>query len=324
MRIAVTGASGHVGANLCRMLVHEGHQVRALIHEDIAGLEDVRLDLVFGNVKNESDLVNLCKDCEVVFHLAAYISIRKRDPECNKVNAESCVNLIRAARKTGVRKVIHFSSIHAFREDPLNNELDESRELALSSKFAYDKSKALGQQIMMGASSRDLEIVVLNPTAIIGPNDFKPSLLGKALIRFYKGQNPGLVPGGYNWVDVRDVCLAAVNAIHHGTGGECYLLGGSWQSLRTLTGKIGELGGHKPPSLELPVWVAMIGIPFLNLHALISRKTPLYTSLSLHTLKHSHRNISSKKAEIQLNFRPRPFDETISDTLNWFRGENYL
>lgn len=324
MKIAVTGASGHVGTNLCRMLIGQGHQVKALIYRDTKGLMGLPLELIKGNVTSISDLANLCSGCEVVFHLAAYISIRKHDPACISINADSCNNLIKAAASTGIKKIIHFGSIHAFREKPLDKELNETRELAIGSKISYDHSKALGQKIMMEAASRHLEIVVLSPTGIIGPNDFKPSLLGKALIRFYKGENPVLIPGGYNWVDVRDVCTAAVNAIEYGTSGECYLLGGSWQSLDTLALEIHKLGGRRPPSVQIPVWMARIGAPLINLQSALTKKEPLYTAVSLQTLSNGHRNISCAKAESVLRFSPRPFHETLSAAIAWFRDNNYI
>ena len=323
MKIALTGASGHVGNNLCRLLVEEGHQVKALIHRDIKGLSGLPIEHIRGDVTSEADLEKLCSGCEVVFHLAAYISIRRNDPLCRKINVDSCLNLIRAARKEGVRKIIHFSSIHAFRQDHVA-ELNESCGLAHDSMISYDRSKAWSQKLMIEASAIDLEITVLSPTAIIGPHDFKPSLTGNALIRFYKGQIPALIPGGYDWVDVRDVCVAAIKAIEQGKAGTCYLLSGSWQNLHMIGREIENLGGCRMPSLELPLWMARLGEPFLNIHSFISKKVPLYTSVSLHTLKYSHRNISSVKAKLALDYNPRPITATLHDTITWFRENNYI
>jgi dihydroflavonol-4-reductase len=324
MKIAVTGATGHIGTNLCRMLIDRGHHVRALIHNDNKGLEGLPLEYVKGDVTCETDLENLCLGCEIVYNLAAYISIRKLDPLCHQLNVGSSSNLIKAAKKIGIRRIIHFSSIHAFSEKPVTDELNECCSLSMESDVSYNCSKALSQKLMLDASSKELEIIALNPTAVIGPNDFKPSFLGNAIIRFYKGKNPGLIPGGYNWVDARDVCAAAVSAIDHGKAGECYLLGGSWQSLQTLAQEIEKLGGHKPPWLKLPMWIAQLGAPLLNLHSYITKKPPLYTSMSLQTLKNSHRNISCEKAHAAFNYMARPFSETIHDTIIWFRENNYI
>jgi nucleoside-diphosphate-sugar epimerase len=324
MKIAVTGSSGHVGNNLCRMLIEQGHEVRALVHTHTRGLEGLPLEIVRGSITSESDLANLCSGCETVFHLAAYISIHKKDPACLTINYESSMRLFRAAKAKGVRKIIHFSSIHAFRQKPLNEELNESREIEVQSDVSYDRSKALSQKFMMESSSGDLEIIVINPTAIIGPGDFSPSLTGSALIRLYRGQLPALIPGGYDWVDVRDVCKAAIKSIESGVPGECYLVGGSYQSLRTLAHEIAQLGGHKPPRLALPFWTARLGIPFLNIHSAIRKKEPLYTSVSLDTLETSHPNISHEKARLVLGHNPRPFTETLSDTIRWYKENKYL
>ncbi len=324
MRVAVTGASGHVGSNLCRMLTEKGFTVKALIHNDNRGLSALPIETIKGNVSDINDLVALCSDCEVVFNLAACISLRKKDRNCQKVNIDCCNNLLAAAKSTGVKKIIHFSSIHAFKQRPLDEELNETRELDVMSREAYEHSKALSHQIMMNASSEELEVVVLSPTSIIGPNDFKPSFIGNALIRFYKGQNPSLIPGGYNWVDVRDVCTAAINAIKAGKAGECYLLGGRWVDLRTMANEVEKLGGHKAPRICLPMWLASIGAIFLNLHATLNGSVPLYTTMSLMTLKYSHRNISSEKAKSTLGFNPRAFNETLADTIGWFRENKYI
>ncbi len=324
IKVAVTGASGHVGTNLCRMLSDRGYKVRALIHNSSAGLEGLDLEFVKGDVTNPDDLRKLCEGCAVVFHLAACISIRRQDQRCLAVNAGSCESLLSAARSEGVRRIIHFSSIHAFNQEPFDEILDESRELELLSEVSYNRSKALAQKIMTEGSSDGLEVVVLNPTAILGPTDFQPSLLGNAVIRFFKGQNPSLIPGGYDWVDVRDVCDAAINAIDKGMPGECYLLAGSWRSLREMAGAVEKLGGHKAPAVTLPWWLAHVGAVFLNMHATLTGRVPLYTRMSLDTLKESHRRISSAKAARDLGYRSRPFEETMADTISWFRENNYI
>lgn len=324
IKVAVTGASGHVGTNLCRMLADRGYKVRALIHNSSKGLDYPGLEFIKGDVTSLADLKKLCEGCSVVFHLAACISIRKKDQRCMDVNAGSCESLLRAARSEGVRRIIHFSSIHAFSQEPSDEVLDESRDLELNSRVSYNRSKALGQKIMTEGSSPGLEVVVLNPTAILGPNDFQPSLLGNAVIRFYKGQNPSLIPGGYDWVDVRDICYAAISAIDKGVPGECYLLAGSWKSLREMAQTVEQLGGHKAPGLTLPWWLARIGAIFLNMHATFTGGVPLYTSMSLDTLKESHRNISSARAARDLGYISRPFGETMADTIGWFRQNNHI
>jgi dihydroflavonol-4-reductase len=306
------------------MLIEKGHQLKALVYNDLTGIEHLPIEFIRGDVTREEDLVTLFRKCEIVIHLAAYISLRKRDHNCKKINADACANLINAAKKTGIRKIIHFSSIHAFNQEPFDETLDENRSLCLNSSISYNHSKAWGQKIMMESSTRDLEIITLNPTAIIGPVDLTPSYFGHALLRFYRGQNPGIIPGGYNWVDVRDVCIATMNALEYGTGGTSYLISGSWKSLKSVVNEISKLGGHSPPRLELPFFLAQIGMPFLNFPSYIRKRPPLFTYVALDTIKNSHRDISNEKARQVLKYNPRPFDVTLYDTIKWFQDNKYI
>ncbi len=324
MDIAVTGATGHIGVNLCRMLAAQGHRVRVLVRRQATGLEGLPLESVKGDVLAPETLFRLCRGCEVVFHLAAAVTIRRRDPACVALNLEGSRNLLQAAARAGVRRIVHFSSVQAYRNDPAREVLDESAEPAEGSSASYDLSKALSQQLMLAGLPGGPEVVVLNPAAVVGPYDVRPSLTGNAILRFYRGQNPALVPGGFYWVDVRDVCGAALRAMTDGGSGECYLLPGHWHSLHYLAGEIARLGGHPAPRLRLPLWLAMAGAPFLNAHARITRQTPLYTAFSLRTMARGHTAISGEKAARILGFIPRPLPETLRDTLQWFKENHYL
>lgn len=324
MKVAVTGASGHIGANLCRMLIERGIGVRALMHNDSRGLAGLPAEFVKGDIRNESHLAELCRGADVVFNLAACVSIKRKDNDCEELNTRSTTTLLEAAKKTGVRRIIHFSSIHAFEQHPADDVLDETRPLALESPVSYEKSKAVSQKFMEENCGGAPEVIILNPTSVMGPFDFKPSLVGTAIIRFFKGQNPCLIPGGYDWVDVRDVCNAAINAIDKGRPGEAYLLAGHWKDLHSIADSIEKMGGRKAPSIMLPFWLAYTGAFMLNMHARIRNTVPLYSSVSLLTLKNGHRNISCVKAGRELGFTSRPFEDTITDTVKWFRENRYL
>ena len=200
--------------------------------------------------------------------------------------------------------------------------LDESRELNLDSEFDYDRSKAEGEKMVISAAGSGIEVIVLNPTAIIGPYDHWPSLLGRAIINFYKGKIPALVEGGYDWVDVRDIVDAIIAAISGGRPGEKYMLSGHWKSMRELAATIEKCGGAKAPSFKVPFSVAMAGAGILNFF--LQGKERLFTPVSLESLQNSHKNISHNKAAKELNYKPRPFDDTIADTIDWFRKNNFL
>jgi dihydroflavonol-4-reductase len=325
MRIAVTGVSGHIGNILCRELKHQGHKVRALMHDNRNDLDDIGVELFEGNITDTKSIEEFCKGVDIVFHLAAKISISNKDKDLvYATNVTGTQNLVNSCLKQKVKKLIHFSSVHVLDTLPLDQQLTESRKYMHKTHWVYENSKIEGEQIVLEAAKKGLFTVVLNPTAIIGPNDFRPSFFGKALLRIYNNQLPMLVPGGYDLVDVRDVVKGAIAASKKGRSGERYILSGKWLSLKDLSLEISEISGSKTPQAIAPMFLARIGIPFLGLYAALKNEPPLYTKNSLEILKLSHQNISSKKAEVELGYKTRSLVETLNDTFEWFKRDGQL
>lgn len=325
MKIAVTGANGHVGVNLCKALLDCGHQVSALTHKNTQALKDIPVQLVKGNVLDPQSLTVLFKDVEVVFHLAARISITG-DPDgmVARTNAEGTRNMVAIALAQRVKRFIHFSSIHAFQQQPHHLQLDEFRPLVTNQGFAYDMSKATGERTVMEAVKKGLPAIVLSPTAIIGPRDPQPSLIGNAVIDIYNHKIPSLVPGGYDWVDVRDVVDAAISAIDKGRVGEKYLLSGHWHSLKEFSALIQEHSGRKTVSMVLPMWIAKVGLPFITVFSKMSKKEPLYTHESLKIISEGSHLISNAKARNELGFSPRSLSDSIRDMIDWLKQDGYI
>jgi dihydroflavonol-4-reductase len=325
MIIAITGANGHVGVNLSKALLELGHEVRALVHQNTRGLEKLDVKIFKGDLLDKESLKPFLKGAEIVFHLAAKISITGDSRgSVRAVNTEGTRFMIEVAKESGVKRFIHFSSIHAFRQEPHDQVLDETRPLVGEEALAYDRSKADGERIVMNAAKEGLDAFVLSPTAIIGPMDYEPSLTGKAFLQLYFHQIPALVPGGYNWVDVRDIVDGAIRSITKGKKGEKYLLAGHWLSLPEVARLIEKHTGRKIVSTVMPFWLAWIGLPFITIYSRISRRTPLYTRESLEIIIRSSKNISSEKAERELGFTPRSLDETVKDLMDWFKINGYL
>jgi dihydroflavonol-4-reductase len=307
MNIAITGANGHVGINLCSSLQEMGHYVRALNHKNDFGLKHINVDSFKGDLLNQDSLRSFLVDIDVVVHLAAKISIKgDTDGSVQKINIDGTRNILEASRQIGVKKFIHFSSIHAFQQEPLNEVLDERR-------------KAEGERIVLAAVMDGYDAIVLCPSAIIGPVDYEPSLIGTAMLELYNHLIPALVPGGYNWVDVRDVVNGCISAIWNGRKGEKYLLSGQWRSLKDVTTLITRYTGMKTTSTIMPFWVAHVGLPFITLFSKIYGGEPLYTKESLQIIKNGNRNISNAKARKELDFSPRTLEDTIRDLFIWFR-----
>jgi dihydroflavonol-4-reductase len=323
MKIALTGASGHIGANLCRKLLEDNHDLRVLTNKFTDSLEGLDLEAVKGDILNMTSLKELAEGAEVLIHLAASISING-DQQVLDTNVVGTKNVLDAVRRCQVRRLLHFSSIHALVHQPRDQILDEGRQLAVSDHIIYNQSKALAEELVRHAVASGLDAVIINPTSVIGPNDFKPSLIGQAIIQLYKGKIPALIPGGYDWVDVRDVVAGTISAIENGRTGQSYLLSGHFKTLLELYEEIIVIQGKDKKLPVIPFWLAKVGVPFLKAWARVSGNRPLYTKESVEILKTSHSNISSKKARKELGFESRPFKDTIRDTIKWFKENGYL
>jgi len=324
MVVAVTGASGHIGINLLPKLIENGYQVRVLVHKNAKAFEGFDVTLINGDLLYKESLVEFIDGAKIIIHLAGVITLEKKSEEVLKVNIEGTKNLLEASKELGVKKFIFFSSIHALNVFPLSGVMDETRELNTQSPFDYDRSKVKGERMVLEASQNGLHSVILNPTAILGPEDYRPSQLGKAIIQYYKGKIPALLNGGYNFVDARDVADATVQAISRGRNGQRYIVSGNWESIRHLGETIHKFGGKKPPKLTVPFWLARFGAGILNYFSTGKDDERLFAPASLDTLEHSHKNISHEKAKQDLEYRPLDFDQTIHDTIEWFKLNNYV
>lgn len=325
MNIAVTGASGHVGNVLCRELIKIGHKVKVLVHEDENDLMHIGVEMIRGDLLEKDSLINLCEGSDVVFHLAAKISIDEKEKDLvYRTNVTGTKNLLEAALKSQTSKFIHFSTIHALDPFPLDQELNETRSFIEHTHMIYEQSKTEGEKLVMETAEKGLNATIITPTAIIGPYDFKPSYLGQALIKMYTNSLPMLVPGGYNWVDVRDVVTCAIATVEKGKKGERYIASGHYLSLKELSIMISKVTGQKTPTFTGPAILANVGLPFISLYARLKNEDPLYTSNSLEILKNSNRFISHAKASSQLNYHPRPMEITLKDTFDWFNLKDLI
>ncbi len=328
--VVVTGGSGHLGANLVRLLLAQGRRVRALVRKDLRALLGYDLELVNGDICDPDSLRRAFQGADVVYHSAAHISLVWGEwPELEAINIQGVQNVVDACLACGVRRLIHFSSIHALFQEPLDLPVDEERPLVddlpdalIRRQPPYDISKACGERIVRLAISKGLDAVILHPTGIIGPYDYKPSHFGEVLLALARGKMPALVEAGFDWVDARDVAWGALQAEGRAPAGARYLLSGSWVSMPDLAALVSTVIGRPAPRLVFPLRLARLGLPFAGLFQGKGQR-PLYTSVSIHALE-SNPNVSHAHATQDLDYRPRPFEQTIRDTLGWFTGEGYL
>jgi dihydroflavonol-4-reductase len=325
MKVALTGAAGHLGAALLQELTKRQFQVKALIRgDDTRCCTGLPIEIIKGDMMQPEALQKLMQDCDVVIHCAALISVNG-DPKglVHKTNVEGTQLVVDNALQAGIKRFLQISSIHAFKQQPSLEILDEQREHVNEKAFAYDRSKLAGQKIALAANS-NMEVLVIHPTSIIGPYDFKPSLMGQVIIDMHKGRLPFIFNGGFDFCDCRDVAHAIVNATSMGEAGQAYLLGGKWHSLKQLAAILSAASSKKINPFALPHTVARIGLPVVKLLGAIQKKEPLYTIEALEALFTGNRFISSEKARAALNYTNRPFHETMQDTFQWFINNGYL
>lgn len=325
---AITGASGRIGGVLAQALAERdgNHSVRATYRERRGWAAKLDIEWVKGDILDRESLRAAFAGADVVYHLAALVSIdNDRAGETWTTNVAGTHNVIEAALECGVRRLIHFSSIHAYDQAPLNEILDETRAPASGAHHdAYNRSKAAGEQEVRRGVELGLDAVILNPTGVIGPFDSQPSHMGQFFFNLHRRRIPALVAGGFDWVDVRDAVAAALAAENRGRSGENYILAGGWHSTYELGQLSQQVTGVPAPGLVLPMSLARLWAPFQVALDRRRGRRPLFTPAALHALGGGNRRISSAKARAELGFSPRPVAESVRDAYRWFEEQGLL
>ena len=317
----VTGATGHIGNVLVRQLLEKGEQVRALVWrgEDTTPLKGLPVEQVQGAVLDPASLDAALKGADTVYHLAGIISIMPGNhPIVWQVNVEGTRNVIEAARRAGIRRMVYTSSIHAIQRVPHGTEMDESLGFDVHNPYGeYDRSKAAASLEVQNAAQTDLDAVIVCPTGVIGPYDFRGSELGEVIRGAAFAKPMFYVEGAYDFVDVRDVADGMMLAAQKGQRGESYILGGHKISVRYLIESVREVTGKAFSNIKIPFSLAEFAAKFTPWYYQRTKAKPRFTPYSLEVLQ-SNSDISHRKAERELGFRPRPSYETIADTVRWF------
>ncbi|MFC1909890.1 NAD-dependent epimerase/dehydratase family protein [Chloroflexota bacterium] len=320
MKVVVTGATGHTGANIVRALLSQGRPTRALVHVNCKAIEGLsNVEVIHGDILDLESLLDAFAGAEVVYHLAAHISILNDEWQLiESVNVTGTRNVVEACLLCKVRRLVHFSSIHSMSQAYIDIPLDESCSLVESQRSPpYDRSKAAAEKEVHKGIERGLDAIIISPTAIIGPYDYKPSYFGEALIRMANNKLPVLVAGGFDWVDVRDVIKGAMRAEERAPTGAKYILSGHWVSLHDMALLVEQISGVPAPNFVCPMWLARASAPIISAFDHLAGRRPLYTAVSLKALR-DNRSISHQKATQELDYHPRAFRETLIDTLKWF------
>ncbi len=319
--ILVTGATGHIGNVLVRKLTQQGKNVRALIWrgEDTSSIRDLELERVEGDVLDPASLEPAFDGVDTIYHLAGLISIMPgRQPFVWKVNVEGTRNVLEAARRANVRRLVYTSSIHAIKRAPHGVEIDESLGFDPNNPYGeYDRSKAAASLEVQKAAQSGLDAVIVCPTGVIGPYDFRGSEMGEVIRGAAEAKPMFYVEGAYDFVDVRDVADGLIAAAKQGRRGESYILGGHKISVRDLLEAVRQVTGKAFASIKIPFSLAEFAARFTPWYYRQTKSKPRFTPYSLEVLQ-SNADISHAKARRELGYKPRPVIETIADTVRWY------
>jgi len=325
--IVITGATGHLGNVLVRKLVNMNKKVRVLIlpGEDIASLEGLEVEKVEGDVRVPDSLRRAFEGADIVYHCAGIISILPgQQKQLYQVNVLGTRNVVNMCLETKVKRLVYTSSIHALSEPAPGIVIDESREFNPENVLGeYSKSKTLGTLEVIKGIEKELDAVILCPSGIIGPHDYRVSEMGKLIVDFVNGKVKAYIGGAYDFVDVRDVAEGLILACEKGKKGECYILSGQQISVRQLLKYLEGITGVKAPSLKVPHQVARITGFFNVLYCNLMKIKPLFTPFSIDVLA-SNSLVSCQKAHLELGYSPRSIYESIKDTVHWFKQKGII
>ena len=317
----VTGACGHLGGTLLRLLERTGAQVRGLRLPSEQARDRAHVTYYPGDVRDRDSLRPLFRGLAgrevVVFHTAAIVDISgEATPQMVDVNVNGTKNILALCREYGVKRLVYVSSVHAIPEKDgyaVLREVDSFSPQQVTGGYA--KTKAEATQAVLDAAAQGLDAVVVHPSGILGPFDGAENHLVQLVKEYAGGKLPACVKGGYDFVDVRDVAAGCLAAAEKGRSGQCYILSNRHYEVQEVLAMAKTLcHGRRLP--VLPMWMAQAAEPLLGWVARVKKQRPLYTKYSLYTLRSNDR-FDHGKATAELGYRPRDLRQTVRDTLRW-------
>lgn len=323
--ILVTGGTGHIGNVLVRKLISHGQEVRVITlpGDDLTPISGLNLDTVEGDITDFESLQSAFDDVDIVFHLAGIISIMPGlDELLYRVNVKGTCNIVESCLKNGVKRLIYTSSVHALSEPPHGTQIDESCSFEPeSSRGSYDRTKAQASLEVLEGVKKGLDAVIVCPSGIIGPYDYKISQMGQLFLNYMNGDMKAYTEGAYDFVDVRDVAQGLILTCRKGRTGESYILSGEKITVNELMDTLEELTGVRRPWLKIPHWLAHAAGKIAPLYYRNRKTKSLFTSYSTEVLV-SNCNMNNNKAKEELGYVPRPIKESIRDSVEWFKENN--
>ena len=326
MTSLVTGASGFVGSHVARMLVERGEKVRVLVRPQSSQkvIENLPLEKVYGDLRDVQSLSRAVEGVQRIFHVAADYRLGASNPqEIYDANVAGTRNLLEAARKARVQRVVVTSSVATIAVDRGNALPNESTATHLEEMIGhYKRSKFLAEKEALEAAREGVPVVVVNPTTPVGPGDWKPTPTGRIIVDFLNGGMPAYVETGLNWVPVEDVAAGHWTAAERGRVGERYILGGRNLLLKEVLDILSRISGRPSPRVRLPHAVAMAAGYADHVFSRILSRPPRIPIEGVRMARHKMFVDCSKAAE-ELGFSAGSVESALERAVNWYRQNGY-
>jgi dihydroflavonol-4-reductase len=327
-KVLVTGATGFIGANVARLLVDRGEDVRALVRasSDRGNLAGLPLEVAEGDLRDADAVRRAVRGCARVFHVAADYRFWAKDPrELYASNVEGTRHVMEACLAEGVERVVYTSTVGTIGLAALPTPCDETTPLLEGQLTShYKRSKLAAEEVALAAAARGLPVVVVNPSAPVGPWDAKPTPTGQLVVDFARRKLPAVVDTGLNIVHVRDVAEGHLLAAERGRAGERYILGHRDMTLAEIVRELADITGLPAPRLRLPYAVAWTaGAVSTALATFVTRRPP---AVALEAVRMARRRMffDPSKAVRELGLPQTPVRAAFEDALAWFEERRLI
>jgi len=327
MAVLITGATGFLGSHIARKLVEKGEDVKILLRKTsrTENIENIKAERVYGDVTDLQSLENAIKGCDALYHIAGFVSFRKKDHQkMQDINVGGTVNAMKAALNAGVSKVVYTSSVAAIGVNPDGGIANEETEFTLESEgIPYLNTKYHGEKESLKFVKQGLPLVIVNPSVVIGPGDIY--LSSTAFIQWYcKKKFPGYMDGTMNIVDVEDVAEGHLLAAEKGKIGERYILGNTDLTINELFDMLKRITGIPRPKLKIPYTFALITAYLVE--RVLGFAFPNYSTMDVDSVKLSKYKwfVDSSKAEKELGYKKSNIEDSVRKTVDWFKENGYL
>ncbi|HVS26288.1 MAG TPA: hopanoid-associated sugar epimerase [Burkholderiales bacterium] len=324
----VTGASGFVGSALARRLIAAGHRVKVLLRptSDRRNIEELPVEIAQGNLTDKASLERALEGCNSLFHAAADYRLWTRNPdELYQSNVNGTLNIMQAALKTGVKRIVYTSSVATLGLNADGTPADENTPVAFADMIGhYKRSKFMAEaEVKKLVQEQGLPAVIVNPSTPVGPRDIKPTPTGRMVLDAACGRTPAYVDTGLNLVHVDDVAEGHWLAYERGTIGERYILGARNMTLKEILTVVAKIAGHKPPRVRLPHNLVLPIAYLAEAWAWLTDGSEPRATVDGVRLSKKYMFFSIEKAQRELGYHPRAVEQALKDAVDWFRANGY-